>query len=96
MNASNSKNIVGNLSEENTNNPKLRPKVKSLPSRVGTGVSTAQIDPVNNASPVRRISGVGNDNGRILREIPSPRLNDREEQRPNGQRLVKSSSFASN
>ncbi|MQL78214.1 hypothetical protein Taro_010634 [Colocasia esculenta] len=90
MNASNSNNIVGNLSEERTNNPKLPPKIKSSPSRGGTGISSAQIDPVNSASPGRRISGVGNDNSRILREIPSPRLNELEElveeaeQKPNG------------
>lgn len=59
------------------NNSKLPPKIKLSPNKI-SGISPLA-DTANKMSPVncsRRVSTSGMTNNRILREIPSPQLNE--------------------
>ncbi|XP_078439481.1 mitogen-activated protein kinase kinase kinase NPK1-like [Wolffia australiana] len=77
MKSSNSKNIpLNTVQEKNFNNSKLPPKIRASPSRRGSGPADGL-----NGSPSVRLSGANSDTGRILREIPSPRLNQWDEGR---------------
>ncbi|CAA7397833.1 unnamed protein product [Spirodela intermedia] len=93
MNASNSKNMSGHVAQEKySSNSKLPPKIRSSPSRRGSNASSAaQIDAVNSGSPGNCLSAApGGDKSRILKEVPSPCLNQWDgvledaEQKPNG------------
>ncbi|KAF8388041.1 hypothetical protein HHK36_026707 [Tetracentron sinense] len=71
--------VVRNSHTENvTNYLKLPPKSRS-PSRLANGSPSAAVDNVNISSPgscSRRVSNIGSVNSHILREIPSPQLNE--------------------
>ncbi|KAK1316992.1 Mitogen-activated protein kinase kinase kinase NPK1 [Acorus calamus] len=72
--------VAGNAREEKiTTTAKLPPKSKLSPSRVTSGVSGTLLDNANTGSPgncSRRVSNIGGENSQILREIPSPQLNE--------------------
>ncbi|XP_010928554.1 mitogen-activated protein kinase kinase kinase NPK1 [Elaeis guineensis] len=79
MNATSSHGVESTCKETITNISRLPPKGKSSPNKVVSGSSSPCSDTTKNISPgnrSRQVSSTDEENNQILREIPSPQLNE--------------------